>query len=948
MLIPNEKINEAKDKYGENAIEEIISYFGVDNYDEKKQSCSCPFHEDKTPSFIWNPNNNSFHCFSCSRNFGILDLYLEQGNTYIEAVEKLFEKTNTPFSFASKGLHKKTSYVYPHRVVNDDRSLVEKYCGFRGISKKTLDYADIQQDDRGNMVYHYYDSDDVLLSVKYRPARKLNSNDIKCWFQSTDLNGNKTHIDNSPILFNMNRIDPTKPLVITEGECFKGDTEVLTPNGWVRLDEYDGQQVMQIDNELNGYFCPPVAYIKKEYSGDMIRATSHNYSYETTENHNVVYLDTKKNIIKEPISGAINNDYLRIPTSIRYNSDKEMDTKNRLALIILLFVHCEIKGITATLKEQDNKKCNKVKDLLRELDIRFYDNLGMTEERYLQFTVPAWFNNISFEDLVFNTSYEDKRYMIDELKYWSTTKQDTTCYTIEQKHATVIQTIGHLVGYRINITKSKNKYKIKIIESQDIKIPQNAFNREYYEGLVYCVSVPTGMILIRQNNQIYVCGNCDCLSVIEAGYTNAVSIPNGAPSMQWIEYNWEWLEQFDKIILWGDNDDPGKKFRSEALKRLGSWRTYYIETDSNEIIEESPWGLKDRHIGHYAKDANDVLIYFGKQRILEYIHSPIETPVEGVLDLCEAEDFDIESVEGLQTGIKVLDERLYKLVFGTLNIVTGKSGSGKSIFVNQVAICQALNQGYDVFAFSGELPAPNLKDWVETNLMGRDNITLKNNNIRIFEPKAKEDMRKWYRGRVMVYDDSLDCTASSILAKMEEMARKFGTKVFLIDNLMMVDLECNEESRLQAEKNFVKNLIFFAKRFEVLVFLVAHPRKTGEAMVTKDDISGSSNIVNLAHMVFSVHRYTEKERLGEVGGNGRYLKGKEPKKHETVVSVLKNRINGLLPSVEMYFDYPSYRLYTTPEELWFRYKWNRDTTPLRTDDPNAESRELIIKGESPL
>ena len=64
-------------------------------------------------------------------------------------------------------------------------------------------------------------------------------------------------------------------------------------------------------------------------------------------------------------------------------------------------------------------------------------------------------------------------------------------------------------------------------------------------------------------------GEGDCLSVIEAGYTNVVSVPNGSQNMQWIEENWDWLSQFPKIIIWSDNDEPGKKMRKEAIHRLG-------------------------------------------------------------------------------------------------------------------------------------------------------------------------------------------------------------------------------------------------------------------------------------------------------------------------------------------------------------------------------------------
>ena len=644
MLIPQEKIDEAKRIYDGQAMEEIVEYLGVARWDEKSKKGLCPFHKDINPSFIWNDKNNSFHCFGCNRNYGIIDLYQDQGMTYIEAVRTLFEKTNIEYNFSMKGVHSKPTYKYPLHEDKAPGDNMISYWNKRKISKKTLDYLDIKEDDKGNTVFHYYDDNDVLLSTKYRPSRKPQKSESKCWFQKD--------ADFTPILFNMNRVDPSKPLVITEGEP-------------------------------------------------------------------------------------------------------------------------------------------------------------------------------------------------------------------------------------------------------------------------------------------------DCMSIIEAGYMNVVSVPNGCNNMKWIEQCWDWLEQFQKIIVWGDNDEPGIRARNEICNRLGTWRTYYVEV--TEPIDDFGNPLD----GKLPKDANEVLYFFSKEKVLEYVYNPIELPVEGVLDLAKAEEFDIQNAEGLLTGITDLDNQIYKLVFGTVNIITGKSGEGKSVFVNQVAICQALDQGYDVFVFSGELPAPVLKNWVETNMINREHITLKDGgHVRCFDQQSRLKMEQWYSGRVMIYDDSVDTTASTLLHKMEEMARKFGTKVFLIDNLMMVDLECDEESRLQAEKNFIKDLINFAKKYNVLVFLVAHPRKTGEVRVTKEDISGSSNIVNLAHMVFSVHRYSDGERAGELNERGNYKKGKEPIKYETVVEVLKNRITGLVPKVDLYFDYPSYRFYRTPRELWYRYKWDWDNkTPERTDDPNEHQ---IPGSESPL
>ena len=72
-------------------------------------------------------------------------------------------------------------------------------------------------------------------------------------------------------------------------------------------------------------------------------------------------------------------------------------------------------------------------------------------------------------------------------------------------------------------------------------------------------------------------------------------------------------------------------------------------------------------------------------------------------------------------------------------------------------------------------------------------------------------MRELYSGRI--YDDNIDATA--LLNKMKEFDLKFGTKIFLISNLMMVDLECDGENGLQAEKILIKDLTNFNKRFNV-------------------------------------------------------------------------------------------------------------------------------------
>ena len=136
MIIPTDKLNQAKAEYDGQAIKEIMEYFGQE-YDGKKKSMLCPFHDDKNASFMWNPKANAFHCFGCNHNYDIIDLYLDQGLTFLQAVQKLFDNVGMEYSFDSRGKQSKPAYRYPKREIGNDRTNVEDYLSIRKISKKT-------------------------------------------------------------------------------------------------------------------------------------------------------------------------------------------------------------------------------------------------------------------------------------------------------------------------------------------------------------------------------------------------------------------------------------------------------------------------------------------------------------------------------------------------------------------------------------------------------------------------------------------------------------------------------------------------------------------------------------------------------------------------------------------------------------------------------------------
>ena len=101
-------------------------------------------------------------------------------------------------------------------------------------------------------------------------------------------------------------------------------------------------------------------------------------------------------------------------------------------------------------------------------------------------------------------------------------------------------------------------------------------------------------------------GEIDALSLYEAGIANAVSVPSGTEDFKWIETCRDWLMQFEKIILFGDNDEAGR-----------------------EMIHKLPAKLPNKNIfvaEHEYKDANELLYRKGAEAVKAAYNAAKEAP----------------------------------------------------------------------------------------------------------------------------------------------------------------------------------------------------------------------------------------------------------------------------------------------------------------------------------
>lgn len=419
-------------------------------------------------------------------------------------------------------------------------------------------------------------------------------------------------------------------------------------------------------------------------------------------------------------------------------------------------------------------------------------------------------------------------------------------------------------------------------------------------------------------------GELDCAAVIEAGYLNTVSVPLGANNYGWIEENWEWLEQFDKIIVCSDNDEPGEKMQKEIVFRLGSWRT---------LLVDIPNTIKAGEKEVPVKDINEVLYFGGKEAVMDMIVNARDCPVNGVVDYSDIVDLDIDQIDGIKTGFKELDRYLMKLFYGTFNIVTGVNGSGKSSLISQL-ICSAVDEGKNVWMYSGELPNTQAKSWIQYVFAGQRHLNEYHYGDSTYwkvTNDAKKAIDDFYRGRIFIDKDSEDNRVDAILSRMEATIRKYGAKLLIIDNMTAVNLGGSDQDKYERQAQFVKDLIDMAKRFNVVVILVVHPHKLEQMRrMTKMDVQGISAIIDLAHRIISMYRVQPSDHEGIRKRNGTGFV-KDPIREDVLCDILKDRMMGFEgKSIGLYYDRASRRFFTSEQDLDKQYKWDKSTycTPL--------------------
>jgi twinkle protein len=470
---------------------------------------------------------------------------------------------------------------------------------------------------------------------------------------------------------------------------------------------------------------------------------------------------------------------------------------------------------------------------------------------------------------------KDKVYILPEVKYIPvSTKVQDWFYSrgISQKTLDALK-VSEGLEYMPQTSKKENAIHFNYYvggELINIKYRDGRKNFKLYKGaekVFYNIDNTIG-----HNDCIIVEGEMDALSLYEAGVPNAISVPNGATlnsnNLDYLDNCIDYFADKQKVIIAVDQDEPGQALQQELIRRLGAEICYVASFED-------------------CKDANEYLLKYSATKLVERIKQAKPVPLENVTTFKDIENEVTDFVQngfkkGYQIGLQNFDD-IFSTYTGQFITVTGIPSSGKSDFVDQMVVGYNVNYQWKT-AFASPENAPT---FLHAHKIMR---------------KVWQDMPrrsdiggdKWNQIAGHVNDnfffiDMERYTLESVLKKGAELVKRKGIKCLVIDPFNKIrDIDSKTEDVNRYTMEYLTKIEIFAKKYDVLVIIVAHPTKmyrNNEGKIeepTMYNIKGGGEWYDASYHGLLVHRdYEEKtvkakvlkvkfQNLGENGAEAHF------------------------------------------------------------------------------
>jgi len=320
---------------------------------------------------------------------------------------------------------------------------------------------------------------------------------------------------------------------------------------------------------------------------------------------------------------------------------------------------------------------------------------------------------------------------------------------------------------------------------------------------------------VGHDSVVIVEGEIDALSFIEAGVASVVSVPNGATlnrlNLDYLDNCIEYFEDKSKIIIGVDGDEAGQNLQQELIRRFGAEVCYTISFDNN-------------------KDANEYLLDYGPSMLKRLVDQADPVPLENVVTLKDIDNELQEFIhEGFKPGYQVgLDnfDSIFSTYTGQFITVTGVPSSGKSDFVDRMVVGYQMKYGWKTAFASPE----NKPTFLHAHKLMRKIGNWMPSKVDINTEKWNQVTDVVNENFYFIENERYDL--DSVLSKGAELVKRKGIKCLVIDPYNKVKMHgATSMSIPDATMEYLTRIEAFAKKYDVLVIVVAHPTK----MYKKED-----------------------------------------------------------------------------------------------------------------
>lgn len=285
---------------------------------------------------------------------------------------------------------------------------------------------------------------------------------------------------------------------------------------------------------------------------------------------------------------------------------------------------------------------------------------------------------------------------------------------------------------------------------------------------------------------------------------------------------------------------------------------------------------------------------------------------------------DLKNLAAIPTGHELFDRKALGFILGEISIVSGLNGSGKSSWLNCISL-NAVQRGFKVAMFSGELMKEKVKTWLNQVAAGREFVKkVYGYDDFYYVPKdVTEKIDTWTKDKVFLYDNKYGRNWSRLLESIRNVVKQKDVHLLILDNLMTLDLDAFSGDKNEKQSSFVNSLADLAKQANIHIILVAHPRKS-LTFLRREDIGGSGDITNLADNVYIIHRCNKDfvKRAPEFLGAEEVTRIADTEGFSNVVEVCKNRFVGSVDNIFGYYYETETKRFMQSKTEHVVYGWN--------------------------